>query len=147
MSIVHNSGKCNKSYWDNYNVLNFWFFVRYKTGNNIDASETGYIKDISEEKPGGILVQSGEYSYEAPDGSIVNVQYTADETGFHATGDHIPTPPPVSPEIQKALDQINEGIRKNAEKAAERAKTDPDYAKSLAARAEADYYGQYIPSK
>lgn len=92
-------------------------------------------------------MQQGTYSYEAPDGSIVNVEYIADEHGFHATGDHIPTPPPVSPEIQKALDQINDGIRKNAEKAAARAKTDPEYAKSLQARAEADYLGLYIPSK
>lgn len=90
-------------------------------------------------------MQNGGYQYTAPDGQVVSVQYTADENGFHAVGDHIPTTAAPSPEIQKALELIYEGIRKNAEKNAERAKTDPAYAKSLEARAEADYNGQYYP--
>lgn len=122
-----------------------FFYGRYKTGNKIDANETGFIKDISEERPGGVLVQNGGYQYEAPDGEIISVQYTADENGFRAVGEHIPTAPPPSAEIQKALDLIYEGIRKNAEKNAQRAKTDPEYAKTLQARAEADYNGQYYP--
>lgn len=119
---------------------------RYKTGNNIESEESGYIKDKSEEKPGGTLVQNGQYSYEAPDGTLINVQYTADETGFHATGDHIPTPPPVPADIQAGLDQIYKGIAINKEKSEARAKSDPEYAKSLQARAEADYLGLYYPS-
>lgn len=118
---------------------------RYKTGNKIDASETGYLKDISEEKPGGTLVQNGAYSYESPEGILVNFEYTADENGFKATGDLIPTPPPVPAEIQKGLDQIYEGIRKRTEQDALRAKSDPEFAKKLQARAEADYRGQYYP--
>lgn len=51
---------------------------RYKTGNNIDAQETGFIKDINEQHPNGVLVQHGEYQYEAPNGELVHVQYTAD---------------------------------------------------------------------
>lgn len=58
----------------------------------------------------------------------------------------IPTTPAVPVEIQKGLDQIYAGIKLNQERAAERAKNDPDFAKSQQARAEADYYGQYIPS-
>ena len=46
-----------------------------------------------------------------PDGQLITTHYTADENGFHATGDHIPTPPPVSAEIQKGLDLIYAGIR------------------------------------
>lgn len=115
----------------------------YKTGNNIDASESGFLKDITEEHPGGTLVQHGEYSYTAPDGQIVNVQYTADETGFHATGDHIPTPAPVSAEIQKSLDLIYAGIKLNKEKNEARAKSDPEFAKSQESRAALDYAGQY----
>lgn len=67
---------------ENKSLLSFHY--RYRTGNNIDAHETGFIKDISERYPNGILVQHGEYSYEAPNGEIVNVQYTADEHGFRA---------------------------------------------------------------
>lgn len=92
------------------------------------------------------MVQAGEYSYESPDGQLVNIQYTADENGFRAIGAHIPTTPPIPLEIQKGLEQIYAGIKLNAERSAKRAKEDPEYAKSLQARAEADYFGQYIPS-
>lgn len=135
--------------WNVHNLI-YLFFVkfigRYKTGNRIDAHESGYIKDISETHPNGVLVQHGEYSYEAPDGTIVNVQYTADEHGFRPVGDHIPTTPPVPLEIQKGLDQIYAGIKLNAEKAALRAKSDPDFAKAQQTRAQADFNGQYYPS-
>lgn len=56
-------------------------------------------------------VQQGSYSYTAPDGQVITVHYTADESGFHPSGDHLPTPPPVSPEVQKGLDLIYAGIR------------------------------------
>lgn len=49
-------------------------------------------------------------------------------------------------DIQAGLDQIYEGIRVNKLKAEARAKSDPEYAKSLQARADADYLGQYYPS-
>lgn len=57
------------------------------------------------------------------------------------------TPPPVPLEIQKGLEQIYEGIKKNAELNAQRAKSDPEFAKQQEARAQADYYGHYVPSK
>lgn len=41
------------------------------------------------------------------------------------------------------LEQIYDGIKKNAE----RAKNDPEFAKRQLERAEADYYGRYVPSK
>ena len=31
------------------------------------------------------------------------MQWTADEKGFHATGEHLPTPPPIPEEIKKSL--------------------------------------------
>lgn len=91
-------------------------FYSYETGNNIIAEEEGYIKDLGPdpEQAGENLhaqVQQGSYSYTAPDGVLITVNYVADETGFHATGDHLPTPPPVSPEVQKGLDIIFAGIK------------------------------------
>lgn len=47
----------------------------------------------------------GAYSYTAPDGVLYTITYTADENGFVARGDHLPTPPPIPPEIQVALEQ------------------------------------------
>lgn len=122
-------------------IIMYFPLFRYKTGNKIDSQETGFIKDISEERPSGVFVQSGEYSYEAPNGEIVNVQYTADERGFRAVGPHIPTTPPIPLEIQKGLDQIYAGIKLNEE----RAKTDPEFAKLFQERSQADYFGQYVP--
>lgn len=84
----------------------------YETGNNIIAEESGYIKTIGEgEDRAEAIVQQGTFSYTSPEGQLITIHYTADETGFHASGDHIPTPPPVSEEIQKGLDLIYAGIR------------------------------------
>lgn len=91
------------------------YYFRYETGNHIQAQEQGYLRDVtnSENEKIPALVQQGSYSYTAPDGQIINVEYTADEFGFRVKGDHIPTPPPVSPEIQKGLDLIYAGIKAN----------------------------------
>ncbi|XP_057671951.1 pupal cuticle protein 36a-like [Diorhabda carinulata] len=69
-----------------------------ETGNGITAHEQG------DTKQGGTNAQGG-YSYTAPDGQQVAVQYVAGENGFVAQGSHIPTAPPVPAEIQKALEQ------------------------------------------
>lgn len=73
--------------------------------------------------------------------------FCSTEHGFRAEGDHIPTAPPIPLEIQKGLEQIYEGIKKNAELNAKRAQSDPEFAKKQEARAQADYYGHYVPSK
>lgn len=88
-------------------------FFRYETGNNIQAEEQGYLKNVGENQDTPALVQHGKYSYTAPDGQVITAEYTADEFGFKVSGDHIPTPPPVSPEIQKGLDLIYAGIKAN----------------------------------
>lgn len=71
------------------------------------------MKSLGENQDIPALVQQGSYSYIAPNGEKINVEYTADEFGFRVKGDHIPTPPPVSPEIQKGLDLIYAGIKAN----------------------------------
>lgn len=89
------------------------FNFSYETGNHISAQEQGYLRNV-EGTDHNALVQQGSYSYTAPDGQVITVEYTADEFGFRVKGDHIPTPPPVSPEIQKGLDLIYAGIKANA---------------------------------
>ena len=71
---------------------------------------------------------------------IINVEYQADENGFRVHGDHLPTPPPVSPEIQKGLDLIYAGIRLQEE----RRKNNPNYAIDEAERKRLNYLGLYI---
>ncbi|XP_013187727.2 cuticle protein 3 [Amyelois transitella] len=113
----------------------------YETGNNIQAEEQGYLKSVGDNHDA--LVQQGTYTYTAPDGQVITVEYTADEFGFRVKGDHIPTPPPVSPEIQKGLDLIYAGIKANQERAALEAKNNPEAARQQEERAALDYKGQY----
>ncbi|KAG7210915.1 hypothetical protein KM043_016292 [Ampulex compressa] len=103
-------------HWNKQQEHDGTYKTSYETGNNIIAEESGYIKTVGEgEEQGEALVQQGSYSYTSPEGQLITIHYTADETGFHATGDHIPTPPPVSDEIQKGLDLIFAGIRQQEE--------------------------------
>ncbi|XP_012282437.1 endocuticle structural glycoprotein ABD-4 isoform X2 [Orussus abietinus] len=102
--------------WNKQQEHDGTYKASYETGNNIIAEESGYIKTLGEgADQTEALVQQGSYSYTSPEGQLITVHYTADETGFHASGDHIPTPPPVSEEIQKGLDLIYAGIRQQQE--------------------------------
>ncbi|CAH0758072.1 unnamed protein product [Diatraea saccharalis] len=88
----------------------------YQIADGTHVGEEGYYTD-----PKGAdesLVKKGWYSYPGEDGKIYTVTYWADHTGFHATGDHLPTPPPVPPAIQAALDQQakEEAAKAEAEK-------------------------------
>ncbi|XP_043251962.1 endocuticle structural glycoprotein ABD-4 [Colletes gigas] len=115
-------------HWNKQQEHDGTYKTSYETGNNIIAEESGYIKKVGEgEEQGEALVQQGSYSYMSPEGQLITIHYTADETGFHATGEHIPTPPPVSEEIQKGLDLIFAGIRQQEEADAREAaqKTQP----------------------
>ncbi|XP_042874020.1 cuticle protein AMP4-like [Penaeus japonicus] len=59
----------------------------YGTGNGIARQESS--------RPTGVdtFVVEGSYSYTAPDGTLVEVRYIADENGFRAESPLIPTTP------------------------------------------------------
>uniref|UniRef100_A0A182QGA7 Uncharacterized protein n=1 Tax=Anopheles farauti TaxID=69004 RepID=A0A182QGA7_9DIPT len=76
----------------------------YETGNGIIAEEQGFLKNPGTEQEAQVV--QGEYSYTAPDGQLIRVQYIADENGFQPLGDHLPTPPPIPPAIQRALEYL-----------------------------------------
>ncbi|XP_052738610.1 uncharacterized protein LOC112056007 [Bicyclus anynana] len=77
----------------------------YETGNGISAEEAGYVKNLGIPEQEAQTAQ-GQYKYTAPDGQIIHLQYIADENGFQPQGAHLPTPPPIPVEIQKALDHL-----------------------------------------
>ncbi|KYN08651.1 PREDICTED: endocuticle structural glycoprotein SgAbd-2-like [Cyphomyrmex costatus] len=72
----------------------------YETENGISVAERGYPQVGPQ---GQTEVVQGSFSYHAPDGTPITIQYTADENGFHAEGAHIPTPPPIPEAIRRAL--------------------------------------------
>ncbi|XP_060651813.1 larval cuticle protein 2-like [Drosophila nasuta] len=48
----------------------------------------------------------GSFSYVAPGGEHILINYVADENGYHPSGEVLPTPPPIPVEIQRALEWI-----------------------------------------
>ncbi|XP_017096608.1 larval cuticle protein 9 [Drosophila bipectinata] len=57
------------------NVLDFNYV--YELSNHIKAVQAGVLKEHD------TWVVNGEYEYVAPNGKLVKVTYTADETGYH----------------------------------------------------------------
>ncbi|KAK4019064.1 LOW QUALITY PROTEIN: larval cuticle protein LCP-22 [Daphnia magna] len=91
--------------------------VRSASENNADGSysysfesedgtkmeESGNQKQVGP-KPEDIgTVSKGSYSFATPDGVVLTVNWVADENGFQATGDHLPTPPPMPEHVVKML--------------------------------------------
>lgn len=72
------------------------YSYQYDTTNGIAVQESG----------AGGHYASGSAAYYAPDGQLIQLVYTADESGFHPSGEHLPTPPPVPAAILKALEYI-----------------------------------------
>jgi len=60
----------------------------------------------SRQEVGGLGAIEGSYSFITPEGEQVKVEYVADETGFHATGSHLPKAPPMPPAIARMLKHL-----------------------------------------
>ncbi|XP_042218163.1 cuticle protein AM1199-like [Homarus americanus] len=78
------------------------YSVDVKTGNGIILSQSG-----SPSATNGAVVKAGEYSYTAPDGTLVEVKFIADENGFQPQSNLLPVAPAFPHPIpQFVLDQI-----------------------------------------
>ncbi|XP_047028876.1 calcium-binding protein P-like [Helicoverpa zea] len=82
---------------------NGYYKYEYQIADGTHVGEEGYYTDANQSDES--LVKKGWYSYLGADGKTYTVTYWADKTGFHAYGDHLPTPPPVPAAIQAALDK------------------------------------------
>uniref|UniRef100_A0A336M2K7 CSON010841 protein n=1 Tax=Culicoides sonorensis TaxID=179676 RepID=A0A336M2K7_CULSO len=87
--------------YENINRGDGSYNFAYETGNGIKHEESSNFQSLGPEN--GEQVVMGSYSYTDTDGKEVTVNYKADSNGFVATGDHLPTPPPIPPEIQESL--------------------------------------------
>ncbi|XP_057370544.1 larval cuticle protein 1-like [Daphnia carinata] len=75
----------------------------FESADGTKVSESGNQKQVGS-KPEDIgTVSKGSYSYTSPDGVVITVNWVADENGFQATGDHLPTPPPMPEHVVKLL--------------------------------------------
>ncbi|XP_047470143.1 cuticle protein CP14.6-like isoform X1 [Penaeus chinensis] len=73
-----------------------------ETANGISMSQSG-----SPDGPDGAIVKAGQYSYTAPDGTLVEVKFVANENGFQPQSDILPVAPEFPHPIpQFVLDQI-----------------------------------------
>jgi len=88
--------------YDNDNDGSGNYNYAYETGNGIQAQERGSVRGGG---PEDSVVAQGSFSYTAPDGQAISIQYTADENGFQPVGAHLPTPPPIPEEILKSIQQ------------------------------------------
>ncbi|KAK6621290.1 hypothetical protein RUM43_011596 [Polyplax serrata] len=87
------------------------FQYNYQTGDGISAQANSQVKNIGGRDAENSVAQiiQGSYSYTAPDGQVITVNYVADENGYRAEGAHLPTPPPIPAEIAKSLELIASG--------------------------------------
>jgi hypothetical protein len=76
----------------------------YQTSNGIAADEQGALKNVGTDAEG--IAAAGQFSYVSPEGVPIRVVYSADDNGFQPQGDHLPTPPPIPPAIQRALEYL-----------------------------------------
>ncbi|EFX63219.1 hypothetical protein DAPPUDRAFT_67262, partial [Daphnia pulex] len=75
----------------------------FESADGTKVSESGSQKQVGA-KPEDIgTVSKGSYSFTTPDGVVLTVNWVADENGFQATGDHLPTPPPMPEHVVKML--------------------------------------------
>jgi len=72
------------------------FEYAYETSNDIRASARG-------DAYGNMR---GEYEFTSPEGVHVRVNYIADENGYQADSDLLPTPPPIPDAILRSLEYI-----------------------------------------
>ncbi|XP_042218345.1 cuticle protein AMP1A-like [Homarus americanus] len=78
------------------------YHIEVKTGNGITISQSG-----SPEGDSGAISKAGEYSYTAPDGTIVRMKFVANANGFQPESDLLPVAPEFPHPIpQFVLDQI-----------------------------------------
>ncbi|EFX66320.1 hypothetical protein DAPPUDRAFT_263370 [Daphnia pulex] len=81
-------------------INNGSFINNFETGHGIVVNESGSQKQIGD---GSGTVSSGAFSFTNPEGAVITVNWVADENGFQATGDHLPTPHPMPEHVVKML--------------------------------------------
>jgi len=80
--------------------------LSFEAANGITVEESGSQKQVGAKPEESGTVQRGSYSYQAPDGTPITVNWVADENGFQPTGAHLPVAPPMPPHVAKLLETL-----------------------------------------
>ncbi|XP_018398874.1 PREDICTED: larval cuticle protein 8-like [Cyphomyrmex costatus] len=83
----------------------------YETGNGIQVQEEGHLNNAGTDNEA--LEAHGSFSFTDATGQTYQISYVANENGFQPEGAHLPTAPPVPPQILKALQYIAEHPEEN----------------------------------
>ncbi|XP_050342273.1 larval cuticle protein LCP-22-like [Nymphalis io] len=78
----------------------------YETNNGIAAQAQGTPRNFGGNPPVVPDVAQGSFSWISPEGEEIAITYVADENGYHPTGNAIPQPPAIPPQIARALEYI-----------------------------------------
>merc|ERR1712011_35750 len=94
-----------KSQTQNHDTEKQEYSFSYEAENGISVSESGVQKQIGDKPEESGTVSQGKFSY--PEGSVTyTINWVADENGFQAKGDHLPTPPPMPAHVVKILEDL-----------------------------------------
>lgn len=85
----------------------------FETGNGIQVQEDGHLNNVGTDSEA--LEARGTFSFTDAEGQTYQIIYVANENGFQPEGAHLPTAPPVPPQIQRALQYIAEHSEENEE--------------------------------
>ncbi|XP_075973327.1 pupal cuticle protein 20-like [Anticarsia gemmatalis] len=89
-------------HYENVNNGDGNYRFSYDTPDGTSAHESGAPRAQGPEGPA--VTAEGGFSFRTPDGQQIQLTYTADENGFHPTGSHIPTPPPIPEAILRSIE-------------------------------------------
>lgn len=53
----------------------------YETANGIKGEEVGTLKKATNPDTSDVIINSGSFSYTAPDGTLISLNYVADDVG------------------------------------------------------------------
>ena len=86
----------------------FAVWNRFESDNGIKVEESGSQKQVGDKPEEAGTVSKGSYSYTSGEGVVLTINWVADENGFQATGDHLPTPPPMPAHVIKLLSDLQD---------------------------------------
>lgn len=65
----------------NINMIMFHISHSYETANGIKGEEAGSVKKATSADTTDVIIAQGSYSYTAPDGTLISLNYVADDVG------------------------------------------------------------------